>query len=427
MNREQLIKFIPVPKNSDVILYDINLKNLIDINVIEEYNKIFPIFINEEKKYNILKRKITEYQNSIDNIYLFNTSWGKDDYLIKLQNDKKTYNTLYNDINRIENNINMFQKRITAIDEKIEIQISKEKKLTEQKKIDIDKNIENNKNKLFTLKSKLKDVEIELENINKKIKENEIEFQNLMQMQSELKKGEYQCKYCGSIVKVWSENSMIYKRLLKNTEENKSELESLMQKQDKIKNNYDYYKKEISLIKIELNNDLQFKKQDYNFYTKKSIEVLKLEALRDEMINNIDKLQKSLKTYPQLNSEQYKQLKDNIEKYELSLNNLERMSEMKKNLELELKEFDILKNNLNEMYKKLTQYKKFLTIYYKIYEQKANDFFGKDFKFKLFKFNDFELKAIFEIYYKDIEYTKLSKQERDFIDKIFIEKIDIFC
>ena len=427
MNREQLIKFIPMPKNSDVILYDIDLKDLIDINVIEEYNKIFPIFINEEKKYNILKRKIIEYQNSIDNIYLFNTSWGKEDYLIALQNDKKTYNTLFNDINKIENNINMFQKRINTIDEKIEIQINKEKKFIEQKKIDIEKNIENNKNKLFTLKSKLKDVEIELENINKKIKENETEFQDLMQMQSELKKGEYQCKYCGSTVKVWSENSMIYKRLLKNTEENKLELERLIQKQNKIQNNYDYYKKEISSVTAELNNDLQFKKQDYNFYTKKSIEVLKLEALRDEMINNINKLQKSLKTYPQLNSDKYKQLKDNIEKYELSLNNLEKMSEMKKNLELELKEFNNLKNNLNEMHKKLTQYKKFLTIYYKIYEQKANDFFGKDFKFKLFKFNDFELKAIFEIYYKDIEYTELSKQERDFVDQIFIEKLDIFC
>ena len=39
MERKDIIKIIPEPKNEDVIVYDLTLKSLLDINVIEEYKK----------------------------------------------------------------------------------------------------------------------------------------------------------------------------------------------------------------------------------------------------------------------------------------------------------------------------------------------------------------------------------------------------
>ena len=464
MNREKLLKFIPIPKNSDVILYDVTLEKLLNVNVVEEYNLLYPKFSLKKEKYNELKKKIEEYDNNIDlesleiekfievsdeeliknkdeynscdgslritktinEVYLYDTSWSKEDYLNMLQNDRRTYNTLFKNINKIENNIVMLQKKIVSIDEKIKIQRNKDEKEIIQKRIEIDKNIEINKDKLFVLKSKLKDINIEFEEINEKIKQNEIEFQDLVQMESELKQGEYCCKYCGSTVKVWSENSLIYKRLYRNIEENKKELEKLLLKQKTIQTNHDYYNNEIIIIKSKLNNDLEFKKQDCNFYFKKSVEVLKLEALRDELINNIGELKKQLKTYPELNSDQYKKLKENIDKYELSLSNLDKISTMKDNFKSQYEEFNQLRNELNEMHLTLIEYKKFLNIYYKIYEQKAGDYFGPDFKFHLFQFDDYTLKPIFIIYYKDIEYTELSKRDKDLVDKTFAEKISIF-
>ena len=94
LNRERLIRFIPKPKNEEVIIYDIELKDLIDVNVIEEYEKDLYVFLEKKETYNLIKNKIKEMEKSIDNIYLFNTSWTREDYLVRLKNDTKTYSIM---------------------------------------------------------------------------------------------------------------------------------------------------------------------------------------------------------------------------------------------------------------------------------------------------------------------------------------------
>ena len=84
-----------------------------------------------------------------------------------------------------------------------------------------------------------------------------------------------------------SEDSKLYSRLTKNFEKNKLQLEKLLANKNSMETEIAYLENEIKKIKIELNNDIEFKKQNHNLYTKKSIEILKLEALRDEMINNV--------------------------------------------------------------------------------------------------------------------------------------------
>lgn len=426
MNRKQLINSIPKPENKDVIVYDMSLSDLIDIDVFKEYNELLPIFLIKKEQYNGLEFKLKEYQNSIDNIYLFKKDWTKEDYLQALQNNKKTYSTLYNDIKKIENNIDIFRKKIKNIDDKIKIQIAKEEKNRNDKLANIDDNINKNKELLLNYKDKLTDYKLSLQKVENQIVENNEDFEMLAKMQEQLESGTCQCEFCGHVVKSCSKDSKLYLRLTKNFEKNKIQLEKLLIRKNDLEVEIAYLENEIYEIKMQLNNDIEFKKQKHNLYTKKSIEILKLEALRDEMINNLTELEKQLKINPKLNSKQYLDLKNTIDKYELSLNNLNRIEEIKKDFTEDIEHFKTLKVELKDLSLKMNQYVKFISIYYKIYEQKANEYFGKEFNFKLFKFDKYVFKEKFEIYYNGIEYFELSKKEKDKVDKIFYEKISFY-
>jgi chromosome segregation ATPase len=426
MNRKQLINFIPKPENKDVIIYDLSLSDLIDKDVFKEYSELLPVFLRKEEEYLMLESKVKEYQNSIDNVYLVKKDWTKEDYLQALHNNKKTYSTLYNDIKKIENNIEILQKKIKNIDDKIKIQIAKEQKDRENKIKNIDENIMKNKDMLLNFKDKLSYHKLLLEKIENQISENNEDFEILAKMQQQLESGTCQCEFCGHVVKTCSEDSKLYLRLTKNFEKNKLQLEKLLANKKSMETEIAYLENEISKIKIELNNDIEFKKQNHNFYLKKSIEILKLEALRDEMINNVSELEKKLKNNSETNSKKYLELKNTIEKYELSLNNLERIEVIKENFAVDFDRLKIITKELKELALILEQYKNFINIYYKIYEKKANEYFGSEFTFKLFKFDKYTLNEKFEIYYNGIEYNELSKKERDKIDKIFYEKISFY-
>lgn len=426
LNREQLIKFIPKPKNEDVIIYDTKLSNLIDIDVFQEYEKNIKLFLNKKEEFHILQDKIKEMENFINTVYLYNTSWNKEDYLLKLSNARRTYSIMYKDINKMENNISILQKKLNKMNEQIAIQEAKENKKIAEKKESIDNEIENDKSALLDVKQKKSFFVLQQKIINQEILKNEEEFNNLCDMQSSLKKGEYQCKYCGCYIPVHSENSPIYKKLEKNLESNKKDLDELLNKKEEAEKEIAFYDNEISKIKIRLNNNINFKKENGIFYTKKTIQILKLEALRDEIINNISEEEKKLKNDSRLKSDEYIELKNNIDKYELSLQNLDKIKEIKENMKNDINNYNSLKEELTNLYNKLNEYKEFITLYYKICEKKVNEYFGPEFKFKLFQFDDLTFKPIFELKYKDIEYSQLDKDDRDFVDKTFNEKISIF-
>ena len=127
MDREHLINFIPKPSNENVILYDTTLKNLIDIDVFTEYNKLLPVFNFSQQMFLGYKNNIENYEKALNNLFLYQNSWSEEDYLFHLQNEKKTYANLYGPIKKIESNIEILQKKIKMTDEKIEMQITKEK------------------------------------------------------------------------------------------------------------------------------------------------------------------------------------------------------------------------------------------------------------------------------------------------------------
>lgn len=423
MNRDILIGFIPTPTNKDVIIYDTSLKDLIDVDVMQEYKDLLPTYNLYCQKYLECKNKIENYEKELNNIYLYKTNWSEEDYLYNLQNDKKTYSILFQSVKKIENNIQVLQKKILMIDDKIQIQKAKEEKEIEEKKANINKKIDENINKLVSYKEICTDLKSDNQQINNKIKENEEDFSILKEIVEDIQNGVCKCRYCGSKLSNVSEDSKFYKKTFKNLENNKKELEKLLEKKKKNEEQISICEKNINDLKEELKNDNNFKSQDLNFYRKKSIEILRLEAQRDLMINEIENLQKELESKSETKSQKFLELKDKIKKCELSLDNLKKIKSMKDDVQKYTLEYNKMKENLIEMKQKLEKYKKFLTIFFKIYEQKASDFCGKDFKFKIFEFDNYNLIEKFEVYYKTIEYKNLSPESKKIVDNVFKEKL----
>lgn len=423
MNREDLINFIPKPSNRDVIIYDTSLKDLIDIDVVEEYKTLLPVFNLCLQQYMGYKNNIEKYEKTLNNIYLFKPNWGEEDYLFHLQNEKKTYANLYGPIKKIESNITMLQKKIKMFDDKIQLQIARENKSIEERKKNIEKRINENVDKMISLKERMTILKLEKARLTELLNENQEEFNYLQEVVKEMQNGSCKCKYCGSTLKNISPNSNFYKRTYKNIENNKLELEKILEKKSKNDEQISSCSATMKEIKTELNNDINFKEEQFAFYRKKSPEVLKLEGQRDEMLNNVHKLQKELENHSDTKSKQFMEMKNKIEKYELSLENLKKIKEMKKELSENQMEFLKLKEDISEMKKKMEKYKIFLTIFLKIYEQKAMEFCGKDFQFKIFDFeNNYTLVEKFEVYYKTIKYENLSIKSKNEVDKILQEK-----
>ena len=63
------------------------------------------------------------------------------------------------------------------------------------------------------------------------------------------------------------------------------------------------------------------------------------------------------------------------------------------------------------------EYVRFLDIYYKIYEQKANDYFGPDIKFKFHEIIDDQISLTTKITYKGQDLSLLNYQQREELEE----------
>ena len=426
MDRNMLMNSIPKPSNGDVIVYDTTLKNLIDVDVFQEYKELLPIFTEKSKEFLVYMHNIENYKETLNNIYLYRADWSEEDYLFNLKNEKQTYSNLFQPIKKIENNIEILQKKLKMIDNKIELQKVKEKKELEDKKNNIDKRINNNVDKLMDLKEKYSFLQTENQKLSQEIKDNEDDFSILQKMVENIDKGECKCEYCGSILKNVSKESRVYKRLYKKILKNKEDLKILIETQEKNNQQLSELKLNITQIKQELKNDSNYKSQDFNFYQKKSVEILRLEGSKDALLNELTDLQNKLEHNTQNKTKEYLDLKERIEKCEQSLENLHKIKNMKEELQKERNRYNELYEELKNIKTKMVQYKNFLTIYFKIYEQKASQFCGNDFKFKIFDFDNYTLIEKFEIYYKTIEYNNLSLDTKIKVDNILKEKFAFY-
>lgn len=423
MERKDIINIIPQPKNEDVIVYDLDLKDLIDINVFDEFKQLLNDYKIKRENYILIEKELEMYQKTIDNIYLYNKSWTETDYIEMLQKEKKTYNTYFNEVKKIENNIDILEKKYKTINEQIKIQHSRETKEIETKKKNINNEIEDARKNIKILNAKIQKINVEKNAYLKQISDIEEDLELCNIMQKELYEKKFKCQYCGSIITNEKNKDRVNNMLEKKKQKNNQYLKSYKSILDTIEKDLVYHEGILKEHKIILKNNMEFKGQDYNFYIKKSIKILEMEAARDEIQKNILKYKKDYENNKQTKTKQYQELKDRIYKYEISIQNLQKIKESKKIFFEKNKIINNLKPILLEQNQKLKKYKKFIEIFYKIYEQKANDYFGNNIKFKLYKFNSFDFEEIFEIYYNDIKYTQLQPKIRQEVDRIIAEKI----
>lgn len=426
MERNDIIKIIPKPTNQDVIVYDVSLKDLAGVDVFKNFNSDLAAYKIKKENYILLDQEIKKYEENLNSIYLYNKSWTEQDYIEILQKEKQTYSTLYGDIKKIENNISILEKKYRTINEQIEIQRKKDVKEIEAKRKDIDNEIDKTENKISNIRSKLIDLNIEADRLQLQYNDADEEISLLNSMQEELLNKEYKCQYCGSIITNGNAKRSIAATLKKKMDKKTKILNSLLINLTKVKRNITNYENELKELREILQNDIEFKKQDYNFYIKKSLKVLELEAARDTIIKKIEELKKQYENEPTTKKEKFNSLKDRISKFEVSLKNLQYVKDNRQNFKEKYNKLNELKQDLIKLNENLKLYKKFIEIYFKIYEKKANDYFGKDFKFKLYKFNNFELEEIFEVFYKDIEYNELNAVFKKEFDNIYNEKISYF-
>ena len=421
MNRDDFIKFIPKPTNEDVILYDISLKDLIDVDVPTEYAKLLPIFKETKKNFLKLKEEIDIYTETINQIFLVNPSWSEETYLQKLREDMQTYSIFYGNIKKKEDEIKILQKKIEAINDKIIIQKNKEDKDNEIRNADIIDKIEENKISLKKFKDIIDVYKNSSKRIDEQIRNIKSDLKILKESESQLLKGTYRCFCCGKKIKE-NESEKIINKIKLNIEKNTELLNNLMKEKEKNQNILNFYKDELSKVKIELQNNLNFKRNYKNMYIKKSVEILKLEASRNEYLNKIAQKNEDLKNEPQMNSKKFLELKNRIEKYKVSLENLKKIKSMKGNTAIRIKKYEQKRIELKKIETLITKYLTFLNIYYKIYEQKASQYAGPEYKIRFFEIKNYEIIKILNINYNGVEYSQLSKRDKQIVDKNLAEK-----
>lgn len=426
MNRENVITIISEPKNEDVILYNTTLVDLLDVNVFQEYRSTLNLYKLKKEKYLLLDKEVKQYQEMIDGIYLYRKDWKEEDYVEMLKKDKQQYSKLYSDIKKMENQIQVLEKKFETTNQQIEIQKVKDAKEIEEKKKNIDAENSLLANNISKMNLEIKELERDLKLVNEEIEEKNEEKEAILEMASMLNDNAYVCQYCGTTITHSSSKQRIGRTLQKNLDKNQNKIEILENKKNNIEKDLAYIRNELSKNKIELKNNIEFKKQDYNFYIKKSIPVLKLEAIRDNILTQLTELKTKYEKNPQVQQESFKILKDRMEKYELSLNNIRKINTQKEDFKSNLNTLKTLKEEILNLREKLNKYIKFINIYYKIYQQKIGDYFGSDFSFTFHKFEDYDLHEIFELKYKNISFTQLPKTLKKECEDIYYEKIKYF-
>lgn len=425
-NREDVFKIIPKPQNEDVIIYDKSLEDLLEVDVLTEYNKLILEYQNKTQKINELEEKLNNYKFFIDNLFLYNKSWNENDYIDMIQKEEKVYANFFKEIKKIESNIEVLKKKYKTLNESIEIQKQKEQKEIDKKKQELDDEIDERSEKNFEFKNKIKELKQEKKQIEDNINEINNQINDLKEMKKALNLDHFECPYCGTTVVELNNKKKVFNTIQKNINKNEEEKKKLNLQLKELCNKIEFYEIQFEDNKEILNNNIQFKKENFDFYIKKSVKVLEMEAIRDQTLNEITNFEKQLQDDPRINSQQYKELKDRLNKYKLSLENLRKARIEKEFFLEENKMYQEERIEINKIVEKLTRYKKFLTLFYKIYEKKINDYFGEDFKFKIFKFNDFCLEKIYEIYYKGIEFNFLSQKQKEEFNKKYNEKMATF-
>lgn len=422
MNRNALLSIIPKINNEDVIVYDISLSPLLNVNVFEKYNELLLEF--EKNKNNFIYKNdiYKEYQNKINNSILTEKRWEEQDYIIALKNLEISYSKMFGDIKKLENNLKISENNIEKINEKIKIQQKLDSEEIENEKNEYDETMKKLKNDKIKIEYDIKIIKNDIKYAEKELELCNKEFKLLYKTYKSIEEGkECVCELCGSNINTQSQYfEIISEKVKNNTDIIKHKEKIVSDKKDELKT----LQRKIKDIDYEMDRLINIKYNSNLLYTKKSKQILQLEANKRDLIKKKNFFKNELRNNKSINSIKYIELKNKIEDYKNSLQTLKDLKEINENiipLKKELEElFALCKNNK----KQLEMYIKFIKIYYKICESKINTFFGNNFKFIFADFDDIKVIELLKVFYKGIEYSQLDPQTQKECDKEYNKKIN---
>lgn len=426
--RELLLKLVPIPNNKDVIYYDNRFIDLISIDVQKLYNDELLKFKDLEKQYSTVNKKVNEYNERLDNLKLINNKMTEKEYIAKIQELEIQYSKEYRDIKQIESKMSSYRMKILDLNDKIEIQKANEIKLA---KLKIQKTIDSKKdilNKLSNLKIMIDLSNNKLEILNEKLQFYREQYNLYNSNYNDLCNDKFTCNFCG--IEMQFENRRKYGSLITKMEKKCDEIDNkTIAIKHEIQSEFDYKTKLLTQqkeLREKLNNIKNFEQQeDIILYSKKSLTILKLEASKFEIEEQLDKLNIDYTSRVKKAGIRFSELKNDINNYKQSLLNLHDIKESKEKLKEDMKEYDEIVTQAKQLKADLLFHCEFLMTRNKLREKNLSDLFDGKLKFELFYIDDVNIKNTLNITYNNVKLENLNPQEEEIVENMILDKVKL--
>lgn len=426
--RELLLKLVPIPNNKDVIYYDNRFIDLINIDVQKLYDDEYLKFKELEKQYSIINKKINDYNERLDNLKLVDNKMTEKEYINKIQELETKYSKQYRYIKQLESKMSSYRNKIIDLNNKIEIQKSNEMKLAKSK---AEKTIDSKKdilNKLSNLKIMIELSNNKLEILNEKLKFYREQYNLYNSNYHDLCENKFTCNFCG--IKMDFENRKKYNSLITKMDKKCDEIDNkTIEIKHEIELEFDNKTKLLTKQKIlreNLNNIKNLEQQeDFVLYTKKSLSILKLEASKFEIEEQLEQLNIEYTSEAKKAGNEFSELKNNINNYKQSLLNLHDIKESKENLKEDMKQYNEIITQAKQLKSDLLFHCEFLMTRNKLREKRLSDLFDGKLKFELFYMDDINIKNMLNISYNNVKLNNLNPEEEEIVENMILDKIKL--
>lgn len=420
--KKKLLQLVSIPLNTEVAYYDSDFADLITIDVEKLYNEELVKYKTLLNKYNKIKQRFDEYNQNLENLPLADKNMTEEDYIKEIQKLEIQYSNNYAYLKQLDSRINSLKTVLATQKEKIRIQIAKDEYDINNKNENIDRqNAELKQNLLLqktiieTCKIKLNALIFAKDEYNKQLEicEKDLDTDN---------SDKFKCIFCQNAVKSDKKKSEIIKNLQAKLTKIKEEIKELMLKIQEENTIITQKNKEISKIQKQISKN-EDSKISPDIYLKKSQKVLKLEFRQFEIEDEIYELSKQYSSLANKEGQKYKALKNKLDSYKESLQNLIDFRNEKEELKVELKQKNELKNELDELENNIKFHLRFITIKNKIIEKRIAEMFENKVKFKLYEVDGIYLKEINKLLFNEIDVQFLNIDEQNQLERLIQNKI----
>lgn len=415
--RKKILKLIPLPEDKEVIIYNKSFSDFINKDVQELYEINLEQYNENSTKIQELKANIKAAEEFINNAAIVNKKLDEKGHIIKIKELETEYAQKYAKIKSFERKISMYSSRIQKISSEIDFHISEGKKFSKQKEEELNEKININNFKIG-----------ELETYYRYYKEYYNEYSLLSKMLN--KELAAQEKILRSALDDNTICRQCRKRYYPSATSVTRNMKVIQDRLDQYNNNFtlvkqkaEEYKKQAKLLKEE-NKSMKEQIKNFKFiYSKKSDKVLNLEAVKFGLFNDIEALEEELKAEVQKKGKEYQQLKNKINTYKTSLDNLIAIKQTAKELQIYKEELQQILEKQKLYINNLDFIIKFLDIKFKLYTKNLKTFFDERVKIDLFEIQEYNINEICNIEFDNIKMEFLNAEGYKELNDFLVTKL----